>query len=152
MRGNRKSQSGVHARTVALDRGVDEILQPRESNDFVEFLFDLVPAHPQNGAIEKDVLPPGQIGVKSGSHFDQGGKLPVDPQLALGGFHDAAEVFENGALPGPVMPDDADRLAPAHLKANVLQRPEFPLLQLRSALAFQHLPRQRGNQVAQGIV
>ena len=63
---------------VALDRRVEELLDLGERDDFVELAADLGAGHAQDGAVEKDVLPAGQLGMKAGADFEQAGHAAVD--------------------------------------------------------------------------
>ena len=56
MGGDRERQSQGHAARVALHRRVDELGHVGEVDDVVELPVDLLPAHPQDGAVEVDVL------------------------------------------------------------------------------------------------
>jgi len=58
VRGHREGQAHVHAARVALDRRVDEGLHAREGHDLVELPVDLPLAHPEDGAVQVDVLAP----------------------------------------------------------------------------------------------
>ena len=40
MRGDRKTEARIHAARIPLDRGIDEILNAGELDDFVELLPD----------------------------------------------------------------------------------------------------------------
>ena len=42
---NRKTETGVHARRVPLDRSIDELLEPREGDDVIEAPANLIPRH-----------------------------------------------------------------------------------------------------------
>ena len=53
---------------------------------------------------------------------------------ALGGGGDAREDLEQGALAGPVAPDDAQRLALLHLQVDIAQRPDDLAVAVRLVL------------------
>ena len=76
--GHGEGQAHVHAAGVALDRRVDELLHLGEGHDLVELARDLGSVHAQDGAVEEDVLPPGQFGMKAGAHLQQAADAPVD--------------------------------------------------------------------------
>ena len=69
MSGDGEGQAHVHAAAVALDGGVDELLDAGEVDDLVELAVDLLGAHAQDGAVEVDVLAPGELGVEAGADF-----------------------------------------------------------------------------------
>src|SRR5262249_24067109 len=64
-------QTDVHSARVALDGGFKELLDLREGDNLVELAIDLPSRHPQNGTVEIDVLPPGQLGMESRPHLQQ---------------------------------------------------------------------------------
>src|SRR5207249_4821101 len=109
-----KAQPGEHPRGVALHRRVDELLKSRERYDGVEALPDLGPRHPEDGAVEEDILPTGQVRMKTGADFDQGRKTAVHLKGAPRGPHDAAQELQDRALAGTVRADDAEGLAATH--------------------------------------
>ena len=110
VRRHRKSQAQVHPARIALDRRIDELPDLGKVDDLIEFALDLRALHAQDGAVEIDVLAPGQLGVEAGAHFQQRANPPVDFAVAFGGVGDAREDLEQGALAGPVAPDDAEDL------------------------------------------
>src|SRR2546423_114666 len=64
-------EADVHPGAVALDRRVEELFDAGEIDDGVELPADLLAAHPQDRAVEIDVLPAGQLGVKAGADLEQ---------------------------------------------------------------------------------
>ena len=122
--GDGERQPHVHAGRVALDGRVDELLDPGEVHDFVEFAPDLVAAHAEDGAVEVDVLAPGQLGVEASADLEQAGDAPLhlDPSARRGG--DAAQDLEQRALAGAVAPDHAEHLALLDFERHVAQRPD----------------------------
>ena len=71
VRRHRESQADLHAAGVALDRGIDELLDTREVHDLVELGGDLPAAHPENRAVEVDVLAAGQLRVEAGAGLQE---------------------------------------------------------------------------------
>src|SRR3989344_2081618 len=69
---NGKSEPYVHSARVMLYRRLDKFFNFREGDNNVKFVVDLVFFHAQYRAIEVDVFPPSQFGVKSRSDFQQG--------------------------------------------------------------------------------
>ncbi|CAA9406152.1 MAG: hypothetical protein AVDCRST_MAG64-1988 [uncultured Phycisphaerae bacterium] len=121
---DRERQPDVHAAAVALDRRVEELLDLAERDDLVELALDLGAAHPEDRAVEEDVLAAGQLGVEAGADLQQRRDPPAEHRPALARLGDAAEDFQQRALAGAVAPDEADHLAAVHLERGVLQRPE----------------------------
>ena len=68
----------VHAARVALDRRVEEPLDPGELDDLVELASDLGRAHAEDRAVEVDVLAAGELGVKAGADLEQRADAAVD--------------------------------------------------------------------------
>ena len=83
MGGDGEGEADVHARGVALDRGVEEFLDLGEGDDLVEFAADLGAGHAEDGAVQVDVLAAGQFGVKAGADFEQAGDPAVDRRPGL---------------------------------------------------------------------
>ena len=102
---------------------------------------DLRPLHAQDGAVQVDVLPPGQLGVEAGAHLQQRAHPPVDLGIPLGRLGDPGEDLQQRALPGPVAPDD-----PQHLAVLDLERrcPSAPRNGCRSAFPASYFSRRHG--------
>src|SRR3954471_21089037 len=152
VRRDREAKARVHARGVALDRRVDEFGHAGEFDDRVELAADLGAGHAHHRALQVDVLPAGQVGMKAGGHFDQRADAPGDRDLAAGRAQDAGQQLEQRRLAGAVGADDADRLAGLDVERDVAQRPQFLLAQLVTLLPPQHPRGQCRHQVAQAVV
>jgi len=70
-------QPYVHAARVVLHGGVDEPLDLRERHDRVELAGDFVPRHPQNGAVQIDVLAARQLRMEARSYLDERPNRPT---------------------------------------------------------------------------
>ena len=74
--------------------------------DFVLPLHESAIRNPQSeithGAVQVDVLPPGQLGMEAGAHLQQGAHPPVDLGAALRRLGDAGEDLEQRRLPRSV--------------------------------------------------
>ncbi len=110
MRGDREGKAHVHAGRIAFDWSVEKPVDLGESDDLVKLLPDVLAAHAEDGAVEIDIFTAGQLGMKSGAHFEQTRHASVQGDPALRGLGDTAEYFQQGALAGPVAADDADGL------------------------------------------
>ena len=84
MRRHREGEPHLHAAGIALDRRVDELLDPGEVDDLVELSPDLGAAHAEDGAVEIDVLAPGEFGMKAGADFEQAGDAALDGHASFG--------------------------------------------------------------------
>ena len=78
----------LDARTIALDRGVDEFSHLGKFDDLVELFVDLLARHAEDGGIEVDGFAPGEVGHEAGADFDQGGNAAIDLDRAAGGGAD----------------------------------------------------------------
>src|SRR5262249_34943909 len=115
----------IHSATVMLYRGIQEFLDFGEGHDLVKFLSNFALRHPKDGAIEEDILAPGQLRVKASADLQEARDPPAQQNAPLGRLCDAAEDLEQSALAGPVAPDDADDLGLFNVEAHVLERPKF---------------------------
>ena len=77
MGGDGEGQAQIHAGGVVLDRRVQEALDLGEADDLVEFLLDLGFSHPEDGAVQKDVLASRQLRVEPGADLQE----RADPAL-----------------------------------------------------------------------
>src|SRR3990172_385065 len=66
---DREAQAHEHAARVVLYRCIEKLLRLGEGHNIVELAIDLGPLHPQDRAIEINVLAPGQFWMKAGPHF-----------------------------------------------------------------------------------
>ncbi|CAA9292892.1 MAG: hypothetical protein AVDCRST_MAG11-249, partial [uncultured Gemmatimonadaceae bacterium] len=121
--------------------------------DAVELRVDLAARHPDDRALEVHVLASGEVGVEAGGDLQQRARPTREGALAARGAQDAGEQLEDGRLPRPVGPDDAQRLAGAHDERDVLQRPEATRRELRRRARPPCGPPRHGrDQVAQAVV
>src|SRR6266851_4704163 len=111
VRRDRKRQAHVHAARVALHRRVDELIDFGEPDDLVELLPDLRLCHPEDRAVQKDVLAAGQIGMKPSADLEQACDTAAKRDLARGLLRDARQNIEQRRLAGAVATDDAEDLA-----------------------------------------
>ena len=123
--GHRKGQAHHHAARVGLDRLIDEVADFGESRDIFVALVDLARGEPQNRAVQVDVVPAAEFGVKSSAQFQQRRDAPVDIDRAGGGVQNPRDHLQERALAGAILPDDAERLAALHLKTDIVKRPEI---------------------------
>jgi hypothetical protein len=125
VRGDGERQAHVHPARVALHGGVDEPLHLRERDDLVELRLDLAPPHPEDGAVQVDVVAAGELGVEAGADLEQRADGAADPSLARGRDGDAREDLEQRRLARAVVADDADRLPPVDPERHVAKGPEL---------------------------
>lgn len=125
MGGNGEGEADVHAGRVALDRGIEELLDTGEIDDLVELALDLGSGHAEDRAVQVDVLPAGQLGMESSADLEQAGDAAMDLDAAGRRFGDPAQDLEQGRLAGAVAADDADAVTLFDLEIDVLERPEL---------------------------
>jgi hypothetical protein len=95
---HREPEPDAHPRGVELDRGVEEVLDAGEGDDRVHLPVDLGPRHPEDRAVDEDVLPAAQLGVEADADRDQRRDAPAHPHLPLGRGRDAAQHLQQGRL------------------------------------------------------
>ena len=75
-----------------------------EGDDLVELARDLRAPHPEDRAVQVDVLAPGQLGVEAGADFEQAADAAADLDVALGRLGDPREDLQQRVLPAPLRP------------------------------------------------
>ena len=103
---------------------VQERLDLGKGHDFLEPALDLPAAHPQDGAVQVDVLAPGELLVKTGAHLQERSHPAPHGHPPLGGFRDAGEHFEEGGLAGPVPADDPQNFPRGDFQGHPPQGPD----------------------------
>src|SRR3989304_5663126 len=81
VRGDREGEPHVHPAAVALDRRVEELLDLREGDNLVEAARDLLPPHPEDRAVQEDVLAARQLRMEPRADFEQAADAAVEPDL-----------------------------------------------------------------------
>src|SRR5690606_18282517 len=119
-----KAETHVHAGGVVFHRHVDELLKTGEGYNLVETCFHLGAAEPEDGTVQEDVFPAGQLGVETGAKFQERRDAAADPHMATRRLKNPGEQFQAGAFPRAVGADYAQHGAGRHLKRDVAQRPE----------------------------
>src|SRR3990172_2153240 len=124
LRSHRERQTHIHPARGVFHRGVNKLLDLRERHDLVELPSDLAALHSQDRAVEKYILPTGQLGVEARADFQQASDATVDAGLAFGRLGDAGEDFQERTLTRAIAADHPHDLAALDLERDVLQRPE----------------------------
>ena len=83
---------------------------------------------PEDGAVEVDVLPPGELGVEAGAHLEQGSDPTSRSRHPRRRRRDPGQDLEDRALPGAVAPDDAQRLPVARREKLTSRRDQISRL------------------------
>ena len=94
--GDGEGQADAHAAGVALDGGVDKLLDAGEGDDLVELAVDLGFAHAEDGAVEVDVVAPGQLGMEAGADLEQAGDATAQLDPAGGKVGQTFFTFQDG--------------------------------------------------------
>ena len=69
VRGHGEAQANPHAAAVAFYRGIDVVLDTAEGDDLVQLGVHLGLTHAEDGAVEVDVVPAGELGMEAGAHL-----------------------------------------------------------------------------------
>jgi hypothetical protein len=80
-------------------------------NWLIELSVNLYPAHSQDGTVQINIFPAGQLRMKTGANLQQGTDSPVDLPQAFCWLRHPGKDLEQGAFPGAITPDDAQNLA-----------------------------------------
>ena len=70
-RGNGEAEAHRHPRRVRAHRAVDRMLELGERDDLVEPLLDVGAPEALDGAVQEDVLAPGEVEVEPGPELEQ---------------------------------------------------------------------------------
>jgi len=117
--GDGKAEANVHARGIVLDGHVDKHVQLGKVDDVIHLATDLVVGQAQDRAVQIDVLPAGEVGMKARPQLQEGTQPAVDLHKPGGGLDDARHELEDGAFAGAVRPDKAHHFAHLDLEAYV---------------------------------
>src|SRR5580693_6585602 len=98
MRGNSECKPNAHAGGVPLDGRIEKPFYVGEGDDFIELPPYLAVLHPQDGAVEEDVLAARQFLVESRSDFQKARHAPLKLYSSLRRFGNSAQYFEKCAL------------------------------------------------------
>ena len=105
---------------------IDKLPPPKcSAEELVEPLPNLAPPQAKHGAAEKYIFPAGQLGMKSGSHFQQAGDAAAQANFAGGRPRDPADDLQQGRFARSVAADDAQRRAALDVEAYAFQGPAF---------------------------
>ena len=111
-----------------LDGSVEELLDLGELDDLVELALDLCAPHPQDGAIQVDVLAAGQLRMKAGADLQQAADPAVQIDPAGGRLGDPRQNLQQRGLARAVAADDAHDLAWHDVETDIAQRPDVTVV------------------------
>src|SRR6185369_16798847 len=129
----REPEPHVHARRVVLNRRVDERLEPGEPDDVVEAGVELLLRHAEDGAVQVDVLTPGELGMEAGAELEQRRDLPRCGDPPTFRPQDAGDALQQRALARSVLADQPERAPLWHLERDALERVELLVARATSA-------------------
>jgi hypothetical protein len=124
MSGDGEGQSDRHAARVTLDGCVEESLELGEVDDLVESSLDLGAPHPEDRAVQVDVLPSRQLRMKARPHLEQRADAAGDLGPPGRRFGDAGQDLQQRALAGAVVANQPDHVAVANFERHVAQCPQ----------------------------
>ncbi len=139
-----------HPTRVALHGCVDEPLDASKLNDLRKLLGNLAALHPEDRAVEIDILASGELWMETGSDLEQASDPSANlcPPLRRG--RDPREELQQSRLPRTVMSDHAEHLALRHLKRDVPQGPD--LLVVVPVWPARHPPADTDERLTQSAV
>src|SRR3954453_1581571 len=111
MRGHREREARIHPARIMLDRGVQKRPDLGEFDDGVELAMNLAAAHSEDRAIEIDVVPAAEFGMKAAADLEQRSDASVDRRASARRRRDPREDLQERALAGAIPPDHADHIA-----------------------------------------
>src|SRR4029079_14249328 len=94
MRSYGKSQAHIHPAGIAFDRSINEFLHSGKINYLIKPRADLGLGHPQNCAVEKNVLASRQFPVQARAHLQEADNPAFDPYLPLSRRSHSGEYFQ----------------------------------------------------------
>ncbi len=125
--GDGETEPHLHAEGEILDLAVDRILEPGEFNDLIESFAGKLPAHSQDGPVEKDVLPSCQVGMNPTGHAEERTEATFRVTRTGRLVGGTADDLEQRGLPGTVDADESQRPARLDADADIFQHPAIRL-------------------------
>jgi len=89
----------------------------------MNFLY-LLPGHSQDGAVHVHVFLAGELGMKTGAHFQQARHPAPHSYFTLGGVGYLGENFKQRGLSGAVRSYYTQDFSFLDIERNILERPE----------------------------
>ena len=115
----------MHPAAIPLDRSIQKLFDSCKVDDFVKFALYFPSSHPKDGPVEKDVFAPGEFGMESCSHFEQGRYPAVEGHPTLRWFCNSGDDFQESAFACTVSADDAQNIPLVNLKVDFIESPEL---------------------------
>jgi len=124
-------------RRVLAESGV-QLLDFGERDYLIKLSLDLFSRHPQDSAVQKNILSSCQLGMKARAYLEQARNSSADSNATRGRLGDAREDLQQSRFACAVSPDDADDFAARYFEIDVLQCPErlgLPIADCRLPIA-----------------
>src|SRR5690606_26425833 len=115
----------VHTGRVMPHRNVDEVVQLRKIDNRREICLNLLLLQAENGAVEIDVLPAGEVLMEARTQLQQRADATAHRNPTLGGSQNSGDELQRRALAATVAADDAQALAPVKVEAEVAHCPKL---------------------------
>src|SRR5439155_18464283 len=128
MRSHGECQSQVHSAGVALDRNIQKFSNLGKVYDCFKAAVDFGFAHAQYRAVEINIFPAGQLGVKSSANLEQAAQASAKRDAAFGRIGNLGNNFQQGTLAGAIAAENPDNVALRNFEANIVESPELPRL------------------------
>src|SRR5581483_7201216 len=126
-------------------RRVEEIFDVGKSDNLVELARNFLLVHPENRAVQINVLAAGQIGMKSSADAEQASGAAKQIRKPGGRPRNPRQNSQQRRFTGAVASDDADDFAGLHFETDVAQRPDVRI----GAVAAANEPRRGLHRVFQ---
>ena len=75
--GNRKTEANHHATRIPFNWRIKEFFHIGKFYDFIQFVVNLSPSHPEDGTGQINILASGKFRMKPGPNFQQRTYPPV---------------------------------------------------------------------------
>jgi hypothetical protein len=107
VRSDREPKAHIHSARITPNGRIDEIADPRELDNGVKTLADLVGGHPENRGVDGYVLPTREQRVEARADRDQRSDPTPNRDPAPIRPKDPVQTLEKGGLPGAIGADEA---------------------------------------------
>ena len=121
--GDGEPEPKVHPGGPCADGVVDEGAQLGEPDDFGDAGLRLFGRQAEQGAVQLNVLAPGEGVMEGHAEIEQGGDAAPMEDAALRGSADPSQQAEQGAFTGAISADDTEGAPGLDLEGDVAERP-----------------------------
>lgn len=125
---DREGEADGHAAGIGFDWLIDEVANFGEGFDFGVAGVNFGGAETEDGGVEIDVFPTGELGVEAGAKFEQGGDAAIGLCGAGCGLQDSGDDLQESAFSGSIFADDTEGFTAFHVEGNVAESPEIAVV------------------------